>query len=114
MILFVFQAPVVRKVFFEIVDGSVEKEAETTVAPTVAAIPEAISTDPVFQVPLSFFVYQLFLFLCRRLQKMRWQMISRREVSGRMTRDQAKCTRTSTMTPTATGITSAGATRPLP
>ena len=52
MILFVFQAPVVRKVFFEIVDGSVEKEAETTVAPTVAAIPEAISTDPVFQVPL--------------------------------------------------------------
>ena len=54
MIAFVFQAPVVRKVFFEIVDGSVEKEAETTVAPTVAAIPEAISTDPVFQVQFSF------------------------------------------------------------
>merc|ERR1719507_2743945 len=43
------EAPVVRKVFFEIVDSSVEKEAETTAAPTVAAIPEAISTDPVFQ-----------------------------------------------------------------
>ena len=53
MIAFVFQAPVVRKVFFEIVDSSVEKEAETTAAPTVAAIPEAISTDPVFQVPFS-------------------------------------------------------------
>ena len=41
-----------RKVFFEIVDSSssVEKEAETTAAPTVPAIPEAISTDPVFQV----------------------------------------------------------------
>jgi len=43
------EAPVVRKVFFEIVDDSVEKEPETTAAPTVAAIPEAISTDPVFQ-----------------------------------------------------------------
>jgi len=48
------EAPVVRKVFFEIVDDSVEKEPETTAAPTVAAIPEAISTDPVFQVQLSF------------------------------------------------------------
>ena len=54
MIVSVFQAPVVRKVFFEIVDDSVEKEPETTAAPTVAAIPEAISTDPVFQVQLSF------------------------------------------------------------
>ena len=55
MIVFALQAPVVRKVFFEIVDGSAAKEAEneseTTAAPTVAAIPEAISTDPVFQVP---------------------------------------------------------------
>ena len=54
MIVSVFQAPVVRKVFFEIVDDSVEKEPQTTAAPTVAAIPEAISTDPVFQVQLSF------------------------------------------------------------
>ena len=44
-----------RKVFFEIVDSSAAKEAENesepTAAPTLAAIPEAISTDPVFQVP---------------------------------------------------------------
>lgn len=47
------EAPVVRKVFFEIIDGSAakaaENESEATAAPTVAAIPEAISTDPVFQ-----------------------------------------------------------------
>ena len=54
MIVSVSQAPVVRKVFFEIIDGSAakaaENESEATAAPTVAAIPEAISTDPVFQV----------------------------------------------------------------
>ena len=38
-------------------------------------------------------------------------MSSRREVSVLTTRGKAKCTRTSTMTPTATGTTSAGATR---
>merc|ERR1712088_61326 len=42
------EAPVVRKVFFEIIDGSAakaaENESEATAAPTVAAIPEAIST----------------------------------------------------------------------
>ena len=46
-----------RKVFFEIVDSSAAKEAENesepTAAPTLAAIPEAISTDPVFQVHFS-------------------------------------------------------------
>ena len=57
MIVFVLQAPVVRKVFFEIVDSSAaataaDNESQSTAAPTVAAIPEAISTDPVFQVPL--------------------------------------------------------------
>ena len=57
MIVFVLQAPVVRKVFFEIVDSSAaaaaaENESQITADPTVAAIPEAISTDPVFQVPL--------------------------------------------------------------
>lgn len=39
---------------------------------------------------------------------------SRREVSGPMTQGKAKFTHTSTTTQTATGITSAGATRPLP
>ena len=40
-----------RKVFFEIVDSSAGEEAENpNVAPTLAAIPEAISADPVFQV----------------------------------------------------------------
>merc|ERR1712066_632368 len=44
------EAPVVRKVFFEIVDSSAGEEAENpNVAPTLAAIPEAISADPVFQ-----------------------------------------------------------------
>merc|ERR1712106_338781 len=48
------EAPLVRKVFFEIVDGSLaakeaENESQASAAPTVAAIPEAISTDPVFQ-----------------------------------------------------------------
>ena len=57
MIVFVLQAPVVRKVFFEIVDSSAataaaDSESQSTAAPTVAAIPEAISTDPVFQVIL--------------------------------------------------------------
>ena len=57
MIVFVLQAPVVRKVFFEIVDSSAataaaDSESPTIVDPTVPAIPEAISTDPVFQVLL--------------------------------------------------------------
>ena len=40
-----------RKVFFEIVDSSAGEKAENPkVAPTLAAIPEAISADPVFQV----------------------------------------------------------------
>merc|ERR1712203_836402 len=44
------EAPVVRKVFFEIVDSSAGEKAENPkVAPTLAAIPEAISADPVFQ-----------------------------------------------------------------
>merc|ERR1712066_27770 len=44
------EAPVVRKVFFEIVDSSAGEEAENpNVAPALAAIPEAISADPVFQ-----------------------------------------------------------------
>ena len=44
-----------RKVFFEIVDSSAGEKAENPkVAPTLAAIPEAISADPVFQV-LPFF-----------------------------------------------------------
>ena len=62
MIVFVLQAPVVRKVFFEIVDSSAatapaDSESQTIVDPTVPAIPEAISTDPVFQVPLLQFFF---------------------------------------------------------
>ena len=39
-----------RKVFFTFVDGSEEEEQEEGGNPTIPAIPEAIVTDPVFQV----------------------------------------------------------------
>ena len=132
LIVSLFQAPVVRKVFFEIVDSSAGEKAENPkVAPTLAAIPEAISADPVFQVLPFLTTVPLFLswhwtpfidlqnkgskpVLCRRSLEMPPLTSSRREVSGLMTQGKAKFTRTSTTTPTATGITSAGATRPLP